>query len=138
MGMPASRFGLALALAAGCLCNSYAQAADDPPAAGTPAARPRICLVLSGGGARAYAHIGAIRALREAGTPIDLLGGTSMGAIIAAGVAMEWPDEEISRRIRHAFVDSSPLSDIALPMIAMTQGRLVRERLQEHFGEVMI
>ena len=97
-----------------------------------------VGLVLSGGGARAYAHIGAIRALREAGTPIDLLGGTSMGAIIAAGVAMEWPDEEISRRIRHAFVDSSPLSDIALPMIAMTQGRLVRERLQEHFGEVMI
>jgi NTE family protein len=97
-----------------------------------------VGMVLSGGGARAYAHIGAIRALREAGTPIDLLGGTSMGAIIAAGVAMEWPDEEIVRRIRHAFVETSPLGDVAFPMIAMTHGRLVRDRLKEHFGEVMI
>jgi NTE family protein len=79
-----------------------------------------VGLVLSGGGARAYAHIGAIRALREAGVPIDFLGGASMGAIIAAGVATGWPDEEIVRRIRHAFVDSNPLSDIALPMIAIT------------------
>jgi NTE family protein len=97
-----------------------------------------VGLVLSGGGARAYAHIGAIRALREAGTPIDFLGGTSMGAIIAAGVAMEWPDEEIVRRIRDAFVETSPLGDVAFPMIAMTHGRLVRDRLKEHFGEVMI
>ena len=97
-----------------------------------------VGLVLSGGGARAYAHIGAIRALRESGTPIDVLGGTSMGAIVAAGVAMEWPDEEIERRIRQAFVTSSPLADVAFPMIAMTQGKLVRDRLEEHFGETLI
>jgi NTE family protein len=97
-----------------------------------------VGLVLSGGGARAYAHIGAVRALREAGTPIDLMGGTSMGAIIAAGVALEWTDPEIAERIRHAFVASSPLADVAFPMIAMTQGRLVRERLEENFGEMMI
>jgi NTE family protein len=97
-----------------------------------------VGLVLSGGGARAYAHIGVIRALREANIPIDFLGGASMGAIIAAGVAMGWEDEEIVRRIRHAFVDSNPLTDIAFPMIAMTHGRLVRDRLQEHFGDVLI
>lgn len=97
-----------------------------------------VGLVLSGGGARAYAHIGAIRALREAGEPIDFIGGASMGAIIAAGLASEWPDEEIVRRIRRAFVDSSPLGDIAFPMIAMTQGRLVRDRLEENFGETTI
>ena len=44
--------------------------------------------MLSGGGARAYAHIGAIKALRERGVPIDFVGGASMGAIVAAGVAM--------------------------------------------------
>eukprot|EP01036_Dinobryon_divergens_P038852 gene38852-51075_t len=47
-----------------------------------------VGLVLSGGGARAYAHIGAIKALRERGVPIDFVGGASMGAIVAAGVAM--------------------------------------------------
>jgi NTE family protein len=97
-----------------------------------------VGLVLSGGGARAYAHIGAIRALREAHVPIDFLGGTSMGAIIAAGVAMGWDDEELDWRIRKAFVDTSPLDDIAFPIIAMTRGVKVRERMDEHFGDVEI
>lgn len=97
-----------------------------------------VGLVLSGGGARAYAHIGAVRALREAGEPIDFIGGASMGAIIAAGVAMGWGDEEIVRRIRHAFVESSPLGDIAFPMIAMTRGSVMSQRLTEHFDDAAI
>jgi NTE family protein len=97
-----------------------------------------VALVLSGGGARAYAHIGAIRALHEANVPIDFLGGTSMGAIIAAGVAMGWSDEELDTRIRKAFVESSPLDDIAIPIIAMTRGEKVRDRLAEHFEDVQI
>lgn len=97
-----------------------------------------VGLVLSGGGARAYAHIGVIRALREAGTPIDFLGGASMGAIVAAGLAAGWEDEEIVRRIRHAFVQSSPLADVAFPMIAMTHGKIVRDRLEENFGDILI
>ena len=97
-----------------------------------------VGLVLSGGGARAYAHIGAIRALRATGTPIDFIGGASMGAVVGAGVAMGWDDEEIDWRIRKAFVDSSPLDDIAIPLIAMTLGEKVRERLREHFGESQI
>jgi NTE family protein len=97
-----------------------------------------VGLVLSGGGARAYAHIGVIRALREAGEPIDFIGGASMGAIIGAGAAMGWPDVEIEERIRAAFVTSSPLADIALPVIAMTKGRLVEDRLREHFGDTLI
>ncbi len=97
-----------------------------------------IGLVLSGGGARAYAHIGVIRALREAHVPIDFIGGTSMGGIIGAGVALGWDDEEIEWRIRKAFVTSSPLDDVAFPIIAMTRGNKVKERLTEHFGEVEI
>src|SRR5580704_15775738 len=50
--------------------------------------RRGVGLVLSGGGARGFAHLGIIRALREAKVPIDFLGGASIGAIIAAGVAM--------------------------------------------------
>eukprot|EP01035_Chromulina_nebulosa_P012878 gene12878-17155_t len=97
-----------------------------------------VGLVLSGGGARAYAHIGAIKALRERGVPIDFVGGASMGAIVAAGVAMGWDEAEMDARIRDAFVDSSPLDDIAFPMIAMTHGEKVRERLRVHFEETQI
>jgi NTE family protein len=92
-----------------------------------------VGLVLSGGGARAYAHIGAVKALREAGVPIDFVGGASMGAIVAAGVAMGWDDAEIDWRIRKAFVDTSPVDDLAFPFIAMTMGEKVRVRLEEHF-----
>jgi NTE family protein len=97
-----------------------------------------VGLVLSGGGARAYAHIGAIRALHSRGVPIDFIGGVSMGAIVGAGVAMGWDDAELDQRIRKAFVDSSPVDDVALPLIAMTTGGKVRVRLAEHFGERQI
>ena len=97
-----------------------------------------VGLVLSGGGARAYAHIGAIRALREQGAPIDFVCGASMGGVIAAGVAMGWDTEEMDERIKAAFVDSSPLDDIAFPILAMTLGEKVHVRLQEHFGDVQI
>ena len=47
-----------------------------------PENRPRIALVLSGGGARGFAHIGVLRALREMHIPIDIVVGTSMGAVV--------------------------------------------------------
>jgi NTE family protein len=94
-----------------------------------------VALVLSGGAARAYAHVGAIRALHEADVPIDFVGGVSMGAVIGAGIGMGWDDRELDRHIRKAFVESSPLDDIAVPIIAMTRGDKVRERLAEHFGD---
>lgn len=97
-----------------------------------------VGLVLSGGGARAYAHIGAVKALRESGVPIDFIGGSSMGAIVGAGVAAGWDDEELERRIRAAFVVSNPVDDIAIPLIAMTRGDKVRQRLEQHFGDATI
>lgn len=97
-----------------------------------------VGLVLSGGGARAYAHVGAVQALRERGVPIDFVGGASMGAIVAAGLAMGWDDGEMETRIRQAFVESSPLDDIAFPLIAMTRGEKVKDRLHEHFGDIDI
>jgi NTE family protein len=97
-----------------------------------------VGLVLSGGGARAYAHIGAIRALREANCPIDFIGGSSMGAIIGAGVALGWDNAEIDRRIRKAFVETNPLSDYMLPVVSLVKGHKVDARLKEHFGDVTI
>lgn len=97
-----------------------------------------VGLVLSGGGARAYAHIGAVRAMRELGIPIDFVGGTSMGAVIAACVAIGWNNAEIDEHIRAAFVDSNPLGDWNLPVVGMVRGRRVNKRLQEHFGNAEI
>jgi len=97
-----------------------------------------VGLVLSGGGARAYAHVGAIKALRERNVPIDFVGGSSMGAIVGAGLAMGWSEQEMDARLHEAFVDSSPLDDIALPLLAMTHGVKVSDRLAQHFGETQI
>ncbi|MBL4616148.1 MAG: patatin-like phospholipase family protein [Robiginitomaculum sp.] len=98
------------------------------------AAGRSVGLVLSGGGARAYAHIGAVRALREANIPIDFCGGTSMGAIIAANVAMGWCDEKIEQSILEAFVNSNPVNDYVLPVVSLTKGARVKRRLAKHFG----
>lgn len=97
-----------------------------------------VGLVLSGGGARAYAHIGAVRALHQAGVRFDFLGGSSMGAVIAAGPALGWTDEELDARIRTAFVRSDPLSDLAFPIIAMTRAGKVARLLQDAYGEIDI
>ncbi|HSS13607.1 MAG TPA: patatin-like phospholipase family protein, partial [Rhizomicrobium sp.] len=97
-----------------------------------------VGLVLAGGGARGFAHIGIIKALKEAGVPFDQLGGTSMGAIIAAGIAREWGLEEMRERMRAVFVDDNPLSDFTLPLIALVRGKKVSKRLREHFDEVAI
>jgi len=97
-----------------------------------------VGLVLSGGGARAYAHIGAVDAFRKAGMEFDFIGGASMGAVIAAGVALEWSQEELVERVRNAFVSSNPLGDWQLPVISLSRGHRVDDRLEEHFGDVEI
>jgi NTE family protein len=94
-----------------------------------------VGIVFSGGGARGYAHIGVVRALREIGIPLDVVGGASFGAIIAAGVACEWDDDELLERFREAFARSNPLSDYAIPLVALTKGRKVSRQLQAHFGD---
>ena len=49
--------------------------------------RPKICLVLSGGGARGAAHIGVLKVLEEYRVPIDCIAGTSMGSLVGAAYA---------------------------------------------------
>src|SRR5216683_6107530 len=50
-----------------------------------PKEHPRVGLALAGGFARGIAHLGVLRVLRDAGIPIDCVGGTSVGALIAVG-----------------------------------------------------
>jgi NTE family protein len=100
--------------------------------------RRGVGLVLSGGGARGFAHLGLIRALREARVPIDFVGGASIGAVIAAGVAMNWSDEEMRVRYRRCFVDTNPLNDYTFPFVALTRGRKVSKLLEREYGTTVI
>ncbi len=97
-----------------------------------------VGLVLSGGGARGFAHLGVVRALREQGVPIDLVGGTSMGGILAAGVASEWGHEELVERFKRCFVDTNPLSDYTLPIVSLVSGRKVSTLLRRELGDIEI
>ncbi len=94
-----------------------------------------VGLVLGGGGARGFAHLGVIRALEEAGVPIDSVGGTSVGAMIGALVA--WGLDHPNRMEQaHRFV-AGRLTWPTLPIMAATSGRRLTERLQraEFVGE---
>ena len=75
--------GTCLALAAPA---SQAQM-KEAPAAADAGKRPKICLVLSGGGARGAAHVGVLKVLEEYRVPIHCIAGTSMGALVGAGYA---------------------------------------------------
>ncbi len=98
-----------------------------------------VGLVLAGGGAPGFAHIGAIRALREAGVPIDAVGGTSIGSIVAAGVALDFDDERLAHEMRTGFVGSNPLGDYSvLPLISLAKGRRMERRLRLALGEATI
>ncbi len=97
-----------------------------------------IGLVFSGGGARGFAHIGIVKALQEAGIPVDLVGGTSMGAIMGAGVAAQWNVEEMTERFRRSFVAVNPLRDYTFPVFSLVTGRKVSTLLHREFGDVTI
>ena len=97
-----------------------------------------VGVVMAGGGARAFTHIGVVKALRASGVPIDLTGGTSMGAIVAAAVAARWSDEELAIRFRRAFVSANPLSDYTLPFVSLFRGHRVTQLLRTAFGELDI
>jgi NTE family protein len=95
-------------------------------------------LVLSAGGARGFAHLGVVRALREAHVPIDLIGGCSMGSIVGAAVALDWDDAEIKERLRNAFVNNNPVNDYTLPFVSLIKGRKVARLLEQNFGGLRI
>lgn len=91
-------------------------------------------LVLSGGGARGFAHLGVLRALEEAKVPIDVVGGASIGAIIGAGYAAGWSISEMTQVYRASFIAEDPLSDWTLPFVSMFGGRGVTRLLKEAYG----
>ncbi|MBK1665922.1 cyclic nucleotide-binding protein [Rhodospirillum rubrum] len=94
-----------------------------------------VGVVLSGGGARGFAHIGVLRALEEAGVPVDVVGGTSIGALVAALYAKGMSLDRITDAIM-AMVKRS--EQITLPMVALTSGRRFTQGLRELFADLLI
>jgi CRP-like cAMP-binding protein len=95
-------------------------------------------LVLGGGGARGFAHLGVLQALEEAGVPIDVIGGTSVGAIIGAFCALGLEHAERVERAVTAFTCSGRLVNPTLPLVALSSGRRVDRLLAEHLGAARI
>jgi NTE family protein len=96
---------LILCAAVAVVFDASAQTAPRPPSAAAPSAsapmpaRPRIGLVLSGGGARGGAHLGVLKVLEELRVPVDVIVGTSAGAIVAASYASGLPLPAIEREM---------------------------------------
>ena len=86
----------------------------------TPAeARPRVCLVLSGGGARGAAHVGVLKVLESMRVPVDCIAGTSMGSIVGGAYASGLPLDEMERRLGDIdsallFVEKPPRSELPI------------------------
>ena len=95
-----------------------------------------VGVALSGGGARGFAHVGVLEALEEARIPIDMIGGTSMGALIAAESALGWDAATMTRQTRAIF--GGWRSDLTFPVLSLLGGRRSGTRLQASIGDVQI
>jgi NTE family protein len=87
-----------------------------------------VGLALGGGFARGIGHIGVIRAMRELDIPIDMVGGTSMGAIIAAQCAFDWDHKKMLDLTRQHSAKSME-HDYTLPVVSFLSGRKVSQVL---------
>ncbi|MGI9334849.1 MAG: patatin-like phospholipase family protein [Gammaproteobacteria bacterium] len=102
--------------------------------------RPRVALVLSGGGAKGAAHVGVIRVLERLGVPVDIVVGTSMGAIVGGLYASGLSGESLDEAIREIdwtdiFDDDPPRAERSLRRKRDDADFLVRYRLGIKDGE---
>jgi predicted acylesterase/phospholipase RssA/CRP-like cAMP-binding protein len=96
-----------------------------------------IGLTLGGGGARGYAHIGVLRALEEAGVPIDVICGVSMGSIISALYAMGHHWRSMIELMKRDLARNWN-SDFTLPIVALSSGRRFQKALRALYGDTAI
>jgi NTE family protein len=89
-----------------------------------------VGLVLAGGGAKGFAHIGVLRALQEWDIPIDFVGGTSVGGLVAATFSFDEAIEPTTRLLRKA-AQFNPTKDYNfLPFISLIRGRRIEQMIQ--------
>ena len=92
-------------------------------------------VVLSGGGARGFAHIGALAELEADGIDVDRYGGCSMGSFIAAMAAAGWSARDIRDRCHEELVRHSPFNDYTLPRVALIRSRKAARMFDRLLGD---
>lgn len=92
---------------------------------------PKVGLVLSGGGAKGFAHIGVLKVLEEIGMPVDYISGTSMGSVVGGLYACGYSAESIQKITRNINWNEVLLDEISLKNISIEEkddyGRYVGE-----------
>lgn len=94
-----------------------------------------VGLALGGGGARGLAHIGVLDVFEKEGVPVDLIGGTSIGSIVAALYAKGFSIDEMRTLCKSHIIDRKPLNDYTFPRTALLRGRKVERTLREIYGD---
>jgi predicted acylesterase/phospholipase RssA/CRP-like cAMP-binding protein len=95
-----------------------------------------VGLVLGGGGAFGIAHVGVLKALEEFRVPVDVIGGTSMGAIFAGGHARGWSADTIMDHVRTIFSSRFALYDPTFPLQALLAGRKLDRVMRRLFEDI--
>ncbi|MGQ0766993.1 MAG: patatin-like phospholipase family protein [Gemmatimonadota bacterium] len=95
-------------------------------------------LVLGGGGARGFAHIGLLRAMLELGVPVDMVGGTSMGALVGGQFAIGRTPEEITTVCRRVFLGIKPHRGFNLPLLSLVGRARMELAGRAGYGDVEI
>jgi len=88
-------------------------------------------LVLSGGGARGFAHLGVLRALQEHGIPVDQVAGCSMGTVVAAAIALGHEGDRLMELAEEQF---DHLLDYTLPIVSLVKGARITRNIEGTFG----
>ena len=94
-------------------------------------------VALSGGGGRGLAHLGALRALKEAGIDIDVIAGTSMGSVVAASMAFVADADEILEDTASSF-QVAKLIDYTIPVVSLTAAKGLATALETKFDDMDI
>ncbi|XP_039498768.1 neuropathy target esterase sws isoform X1 [Drosophila santomea] len=101
-----------------------------------------IGLVLGGGGARGAAHIGMLKAIQEAGIPVDMVGGVSIGALMGALWCSERNITTVTQKAREWSKKMTKwflqLLDLTYPITSMFSGREFNKTIHDTFGDVSI
>jgi NTE family protein len=95
-------------------------------------------VVLSGGGARAFAHLGVLDVLQDAGVRFDRVGGVSMGAFVGGLLACGHDSAAIDAYCYEEWVRRNPINDYTLPRAALIKGHKAEAMLDRVFGDVCV
>jgi predicted acylesterase/phospholipase RssA/CRP-like cAMP-binding protein len=106
--------------------------ADDLARVARLATSRSVALVLGGGGARGFAHLGVYRAMVELGIPIDVIVGSSVGAPLGAGIARgDTPEEAVA----HNTTGFAGLLDYTIPVVSLIKAERITRSIGVRFGD---